>query len=65
MGVYQKIPNDVKVTFFNAFNCLMIYSAWPGRLGPFSKKATFMAVEQKFGRVAKMRRHETTRDDTR
>ena len=63
MGVEQKIPNDVKVTFFYGFYCLLTLSAWPGRLGAISKKATFMVAEQKFGRGAKMRRHETTRDD--
>ena len=54
MGVDQKIPNDVKVTFFNGFYCLLTLSASPGRLGAIPKKATFMVAEQKFGRGAKI-----------
>jgi hypothetical protein len=41
MGVNQKIPNDVKITFFHCFYCLLTFSAWPGRLGAISKKAIY------------------------
>jgi hypothetical protein len=46
MGVEQKISNDAKVTFLNAFYHLMTLYAWPGRLGLIPKKATFMVAEQ-------------------
>jgi hypothetical protein len=38
MRVAQNISNDARLTFSNAFYCLLILTAWPGRLGLISKR---------------------------